>query len=82
MQAFCRDFSGTENHVLICVRLLYNCSRSCLNVIQQQMPAMQSFDQSSTCAEKKLFSFFWKRPTKLPSLYIHQKVPVPLYVLY
>jgi len=56
MQAFCRDFSGTENHVLICDRPLYNCSCSCLKVIQQQNASYAIFWSEQHLCWKIIYS--------------------------
>ena len=88
MQAFCRDFSGTENHVLICDRPLYTAVAFVWKLfIQQQNASYAIFWSEQHLCWKIIYSpLFWEKTNQiivlLSSSYIHQKVLVPLYVLY
>ena len=78
MQAFCRDFSGTENHVLICDRPLYTAVAFVWKLfIQQQNASYAIFWSEQHLCWKIIYSpLFWEKTNQIIVLLYHHCISI------
>ena len=78
MQAFCRDFSGTENHVLICDRPLYTAVAFVWKLfIQQQNASYAIFWSEQHLCWKIIYPpLFWEKTNQIIVLLYHHCISI------